>query len=225
MSFHRKTLILLVAGAGVAAFAASANATTLGLSYQDTATGTVDNHSVITAFPSTGSASYGDTFTAPTTVIPTSPSPGYGFYDDFYFSVPNAASADSVTSTIDLGSLLAINNLQVRLYDLANNPPPVLGAPAHGTLVSSWSTAITGGPGLTGDVEVLNTRLNQAGTYVLEVRGNVTGSFGGSYAGTLNVSPVPLPAALPLMLSALGLFGAASRGRRAISTTMSPSAR
>lgn len=211
MIFDRKAVIS-IAGVWVVGLT-TAHAATMGLSYQDTASGTVNNPSAVTAFGTTGSAFYGDTFAAPTTPVPGSPSPGYGFYDDFYFSVPTDVSADSITSTIDLGSLLAINGLQVRLYSLANNPPPVLGTPMHGTLVSSWSNPITGGPGMTGDVEVLNTTLNQAGTYVLEVRGNVTGEFGGSYSGSLNISPVPLPAALPSMLSALGLLAALARRR------------
>jgi hypothetical protein len=211
MILDRKILAAIVCAASLAP---AANAATMGLSYQDTASGAVSNPSAVTAFPAIGgSGFYGDTFTAPTTVISGSPSPGYGFYDDFYFSVPTGVSADSITSTINLGSVLAISGLQVRLYELAGNPPPVLGAPVHGTLVSSWSTAINPGPGMTGDVEVLNTTLSRAGTYVLEVRGNVTGSRGGSYSGSLNVSPVPVPAALPLVLSGLGLFGGALRKR------------
>jgi hypothetical protein len=58
-----------------------------------------------------------------------------------------------------------------------------------------------------------------AGSYVLEVRGLVTGSAGGLYSGQFTVAPapvpapVPVPAALWLMGSALGLVGAASRSR------------
>ena len=47
-----------------------------------------------------------------------------------------------------------------------------------------------------------------SGTYVLEVRGDVTGTGGGSYAGLIDLQPVPLPAALPLILSGLGLSAA-----------------
>ena len=55
-------------------------------------------------------------------------------------------------------------------------------------------------------VDTLSATL-AAGTYVLEVRGMATGTSGGSYSGTLNVAPVPLPATLPLLLSGLGLLG------------------
>jgi hypothetical protein len=56
---------------------------------------------------------------------------------------------------------------------------------------------------------VLPETLLAPGSYVLEIRGNVTGSAGGSYSGVLNLAPapVPLPAALPLLLSGIGLFG------------------
>jgi hypothetical protein len=214
MILNRKALTSIIVGTCIVGFAPATHATIMGLSYQDTASGTLNNQSVVTAFPATGSAFYGDSFNAPTTPISGSPSPGYGFYDDFYFSVPTSVKADSITATLNLGNLLAISGLQVRLYNLAGNPPPVLGAPLHGTIVSSWSTSVSAGPGLSGDVEVLNTTLSQTGTYVLEVRGNVSGSAGGSYGGALNVSPVPVPAALPSMLSALGLLGTLARRRR-----------
>jgi hypothetical protein len=62
-------------------------------------------------------------------------------------------------------------------------------------------------------VDVLPQTTLAAGTYVLEIRGNVTGTSGGGYGGVLNLTPVPLPAALPLLLSGLGLIGAAARRR------------
>jgi hypothetical protein len=42
-----------------------------------------------------------------------------------------------------------------------------------------------------------------AGTYVLEARGDVTGSAGGAYAGVLQLSPVPLLGAAWLLLSGI----------------------
>jgi hypothetical protein len=215
MISDRKVLSAIVVGTFVAGLAPAAHATSMGLSYQNLASSSFSNPSAVTAFPAVGgSAFYGDTFIGPTSTISGSPSPGYGFYDDFYFTVASGVATDSITSTINLGNL-AINGLQVRLYDLSGNPPPVLGGPVHGTLVQSWSNPISPAPGITGDVEVLNTTLTQAGTYVLEVRGNATGSLGGSYSGSLNVSSVPVPAALPLLLSGLGLLGGLARKRAA----------
>jgi hypothetical protein len=43
-----------------------------------------------------------------------------------------------------------------------------------------------------------------SGSYVLEISGTTTGTNGGRYTGTLNLNTVPLPAALPLLLSGLG---------------------
>jgi hypothetical protein len=51
------------------------------------------------------------------------------------------------------------------------------------------------------------------GPYVLEIQGDVTGTSGGTYTGSLNLNPVPLPAALPLLLSGLGLLGGTLRKR------------
>jgi hypothetical protein len=191
------------------AFAAPAGANMV-LGYQELGpSGPVSGSGTVNAFTGTESAFYGDTFSSATTPITGSPSPGWGFYDDFIFSVPSSAAADSITSTINLGTL-SISNLEVRLYSEAGNSPPVLGTP-NGTVWSSWSTPISGG---TGSYSVLNADLG-AGTYVLEIRGDATGSSGGSYSGTLNVAPVPLPAALPLLVSGLGFLGSMSRRRRA----------
>ncbi len=182
------------------------------LSYQDTSSGLTGNGAFTGFSNNGGSGTYQDTFTAQTPIITNSPNPGFGFYDDFDFSVPGAVSADSITSTINLSNIFGISNLQVRLYNSANNTPPVLGSP-QGGVTEAWSTSINVAPGETGTVSVLNTTITQPGTYVLEVRGTATGSLGGSYSGTLNVSPVPLPAALPLLLSGLGLFGGMARKR------------
>jgi len=201
-----KALPAVLAGITLAAVSGPAGASLI-LGYQETASGTTGSGTV-NAFSLPESAFYGDTFTAPTTTIPTSPSPGWGFYDDFLFSVPMGAATDSITSTINLGTL-SISNLEVRLYNTSGNPTlPVLGSPSGGA-ISSWSNPISGG---TGSYSVLNATLDP-GTYVLEVRGDVTGANGGSYSGTINATAVPLPAALPLVLSGIGLLGAMARRR------------
>jgi hypothetical protein len=160
--------------------------------------------------PVPGSYVYGNGYGLPTTPIPGSPSPGFGFYDDYVFTI-SGATANSITSTIDLG-LLQVSDLQVRLYALVGNSLPTLGVPA-GMVYSAWSTAISG-PGYAGTFAVIPETVLGAGTYVLEVRGNVTGAAGGSYAGTLNLQPIPLPAAAWMLISGLGLVGAAVQRRR-----------
>jgi len=160
----------------------------------------------LVAVPS--SLTYGNSFTAPTTVIPGSPSPGYGFYDAYIFQI-TGATANSISTTIDLGTMLQITDLQERLYNYSGNTAPTLGAPVGGA-IDAWTSPI----GTYGTVAVLPTTVLSAGTYVLEIRGNVTGSSGGSYSGSLNVAPIPIPAALPMLLTGLGLLGGVMRRRR-----------
>jgi hypothetical protein len=157
-----------------------------------------------------GSSTYGHTFTAPTTTIPGSPGAGFGFYDDFVFTIAGATT-NSITSTIDFSGLLEITNLQVRLFNAAGNSFPVLGAPLGGTMINAWSSPVSYGP-TTGTVAVLPGSLLGAGTYVLEVRGNVVGAGGGSYSGVLNLAPVPVPAAVWMFGS--GLLGLVAVRRR-----------
>jgi hypothetical protein len=66
---------------------------------------------------------------------------------------------------------------------------------------------------------VLQPTTLAAGTYVLEVRGSLLAGDGvpgssGSYSGVLNLTPVPLPAGLPLLLSGVSMFGAWISRRR-----------
>jgi len=137
----------------------------------------------------------------------------YNFYDHYLLSVPDGTAA-AIATSFSFGSLFNINLLQVRLY---SGNTPTLGTPA-GVVIQSWSSPISAGA-FTGTVAALPETVLGAGSYVLEVRGLVTGSAGGVYSGQLTVAPapvpapVPVPAALWLMGSALGLVGAASRSR------------
>jgi hypothetical protein len=158
-----------------------------------------------TALPAVGT--YSSSFSAKqTATVPGSPAPGFGFYDDFEFTVP-AATADAVSSTIDLGSL-SVSGLQERLYKAPFGTPPMLGDSA-----GPWSATVPFTiPGVaTGETTVLTPEMLTAGTYVLQIRGTATGQDGGGYTGQLDLQPVPLPAALPLLLSGLGLLGAAGK--------------
>lgn len=134
--------------------------------------------------------------------------PGFSFYDDYVFTVANS-TVDAASFVLNEGTTLAVTDLQMRLYSTSgNNNLPVLGdAPAG--LLAGWSNAIS----TNGSTSNLDTTMLTAGTYVLEVRGDVTGTGGGSYAGLIDLQPVPLPAALPLVLSGLGLFGGLARKR------------
>jgi hypothetical protein len=162
-----------------------------------------------------GSYGYGNGFNSAQTTNFSSTS--YGFYDDYIIAV-GAGQVDSITSTITIGSAAGISGLQVRLYDYAANGSvaPLLTTPVTGTAFDSWSTTIPVSPGVTATYNVLPTTNLAAGTYVVEVRGTATGSFGGAYGGVLNLTAVPLPAALPLLLSGFGLLGGFASRRRPV---------
>lgn len=135
----------------------------------------------------------------------------YGFNDAYAFSLTGEAAVNSITATMNLGSLLDIQNLQVRLYRYDGSAPVPLaltGLPAGGSapVINAWTPMPVG----TGWATVFSATNLLAGNYVLEVRGVGAGSAGGTYAGVLQVGPVPVPviAALPLLLSGLGILGA-----------------
>jgi hypothetical protein len=179
------------------------------LGYEQTAAGRTGSGQATSYLSLPSTDTYSRSFNSPTAQIGTT---GYGFYDDFIFTV-SSATADAITSTIDFANVLAINNLQVRLYNFSGNPNlPVLGPP-NGGVIDAWSNTFNLAPGTNETVSVLPMTLLNAGTYVLEVRGNVSGSAGGSYSGGLNLVPTPLPAALPMLLSGLGILGGAVRRR------------
>jgi hypothetical protein len=155
---------------------------------------------------------YGDTLgPLDTAVAGTS----YEFYDAYVFTIDSAV-ASTVTTTINLGGTLGLSGIQERLYSAnVNDSVPYTGPgqpPFASTYFLGWTTVL----GSTGEVAVLESAPLTAGIYVLEIRGNVTGTSGGSYAGVLNVvpaAPVPLPAGLPLLFSGLVSLGGLVRRR------------
>lgn len=207
----QQILSTLLASALVVSYAPVASAAVLNLTHSFVSSTTDVGSGVVNPLAVPGSSTYGHTFGAPTTTIPGSPGAGFGFYDDFVFTIAGATT-NSITSTIDFSGLLQITNLQVRLFNATGNVFPVLTAPAGCpgpgcTLINAWSSPVSYGP-TSGTVAVLPGSLLGAGTYVLEVRGNVVGAAGGSYSGVLNLAPVPVPAAAWLFGSGLvGLVG------------------
>lgn len=136
-------------------------------------------------------------------------SPPVSFYDGYQFTVTSAL-ANSATITIDLGSLLGIDNLSARIFQAEGNTPPTLRTPTDGSLIERWSTPVGEGEG---ESVILSNVVLNPGTYVLQIRGLVIGELGGSYSGVLNLTPVPLPAAAWLLLSGLGAIRVISRRR------------
>lgn len=147
-------------------------------------------------------------------VIPVPSSVNYGnthsvldlnttFWDDFTFTLTDA-SANSVTSSISLSNLLGIDNMSARLYTGTTHQT---GAVVPGTLMSAWGTTVNLGSGVGITTVVLNPLVLAAGTYTLQLKGTVSGLAGGSYAGVLNVAPVPEPETNAMLLSGLLLLG------------------
>ena len=210
MSYKAHTFAVAVLSIGLAVFRVS-SASAAELSYEQTAAGRTGSGKATSYLSLPVADTYGNSFNAPTTGQVGST--GFGFYDDFVFSIP-AATADAITSTIDFANVLGISNLQTRLYNFNGNPNlPVLGTPVGGA-IDAWSNTFDLAPGTHEIVNVLPMTVLAAGTYVLEIRGNVAGTNGGSYSGNLNLVPTPLPAALPLLLSGMGLLGWRAARRR-----------
>lgn len=136
-----------------------------------------------------------------------SASSGSTFFDDFIFTIPNG-SANSVTSSINLSSILGLTDLRARLYTGSTHQT---GAVVPGTLMEAWGTTVNYSPTVSATTVVLNPLTLDAGTYTLQVKGTVAGSAGGSYAGVLNISPVPEPETYAMLLAGLGLMGFMAR--------------
>lgn len=167
-----------------------------------------------------GQYSFLDSFSSPqpnalTVGTPSTVGP-YAFQDTYKFSVSQAASGDVLTVSLNLGTVsptFDISNLQFRLYEVASNAVlPGLAIPSGSAVIKTWMG--TSGPS-TGTAIQANFSGIMPGTYFLDVAGTADGSSGGTYVGQLNLAPVPLPAALPLLLSGLGLFGALRRRKAA----------
>ena len=150
---------------------------------------------------------YGHTFTAAN-----QPNTADTFYDDYAFTV-SAGAFSSISATFDLGSLLQISNLSARLFVGTPWTGSTPGTLNSADLLQRWSTTVASGTG-TGSVQSIDPISLGAGSYVLEVRGNVTGSSGGSYGGVFNLAPVPEPTGMALAFAGLGFLGLLGRRRK-----------
>ncbi len=140
---------------------------------------------------------------------------GY-FLDNYYFTV-TASQLYSITDSISTGTS-GISNLAVRLISWNPNQsgiPFPSGSPTAqggtGSVVVSWDTATASG---NFDVATISAGLQSGVDYVLQVQGNVAVG-GGNYTGSLDLTPTPLPANLPLLGAGLGLMALWGRRRRA----------
>jgi hypothetical protein len=134
------------------------------------------------------------------------------FYDEITFTVTGSV-ADSITSTINLGLTLGISGLQARLF---NGAGPYDSAAPGSFMDLAWGTSVTYVPGITGTTVVLPPVTLNAGTYTLEIKGTVSGTGGGSYAGVLNVAAIPEPETIGLMMVGLALLAVAVARKRRV---------
>ena len=180
------------------------------LSYSTTYNGSINvttGGGANTVQPVPGSDYYGNTFTAPTLNFASGPT-SFGFYDDFIFTIPVGAGSNSVTSSISIPGALEITDLQARLFALPGGYTGGALGVCPGGCLAVWGTTVAAG---NVTYTVLNPIVLGPGSYVLQIRGDATGAAGGSYSGVLNLTAVPVPAAVWLFGSALGGLGLLKR--------------
>jgi hypothetical protein len=136
----------------------------------------------------------------------------YNFYDDYYFTTTSALTDAAVISGFGANG---IQSLQIRIFasDGQSGPlngTPTIGIPSGGS-IDGWQQPL----GSNGSESIVFQTPLPAGTYDLQIRGLTSGSSS-SYGGNLNLDPVPLPAAIPMLLSGLGLLGSVVRRRAPI---------
>jgi hypothetical protein len=146
----------------------------------------------------------------------------WNFQDNILFT-STGASVQAQASAL----LTSVSDLQIRIISLNNpatgNPFDVtLNTNANAMALLGGSSVVTIQDGWTnfvaGPIDYTATMLNAmaAGSYIVQIRGEANPSS--SYAGTISFNAVPLPASLIMLLSGLGLLGAATlRSTRSIS--------
>ncbi|MGO9037714.1 MAG: FxDxF family PEP-CTERM protein [Steroidobacteraceae bacterium] len=145
---------------------------------------------------------------------------GYGFVDTFVLNLPTgtASNYDISVNTCALVSsnCSGLSNLTARLYSYTatangNNNLTIGGvtAPAAGGGVVSWTSST----GTLFDETQFSAGVG-SGEYVLQIAGLATSAGGGSYTAGIGVTAVPIPAALPLLLSGIAGLGAMARRRK-----------
>jgi len=173
--------------------------TTLPIQVNDLTSNPASNYNFFNSYSLPANASYTGTLNGYS----------YNFDDNYVIDVPQSAASAYIFS-LNFTQQLGIQDLSARLY--AYNAGTVQNLTVGGTgamngVVAGWSTDQNG--------TISSTTLSAdvpAGEYVLQVVGLQTGTVSGMYNGSLAITPVPVPAGLPLLLS--GLAGMAFLRRR-----------
>ena len=135
---------------------------------------------------------------------------GESFLDVYTFTLSAAAPAslfNAINITVDaLGFSLDHGSFTTQLYDVTTAAIvyTATGVPFPIGPIIAWVNLIPPVPIASGD------------SFELRVSGTITGSSGGFYGGTFNISPAPVPEAetYVMLLAGLGLMGFVVRRRK-----------
>ncbi len=138
----------------------------------------------------------------------------WNFQDSYNFVISSSAAAQSAVISIGSSLPAGLSDLQVRIINgsLVGNSTPQLGVPTNGIVTGDGWTSynfVDGSYAFT-----MPADLTGGDDYILQVRGEATTGQSSSYGGTLTFTPVPVPAALPLLLSGIAGLGVLARKRR-----------
>ncbi len=126
--------------------------------------------------------------------------PGSSFTDSYTFTVAAPADLNAAAFSFNLPIIIGLSSFTATLYE---DGIPVAGG--------------VGGPGVISALSLSYANLAATSAYHLDISGTL-GSFSiaGKYWGVIQLSAVPVPAALPLFASGLAAFGVFARRRRRI---------
>jgi len=139
----------------------------------------------------------------------------WNFQDNILFATNGAAVQAQA-----IAQLTSVSDLQIRVIALNNpatgnpfdvtssaNAGALLGGSGVVTIENGWMNFATPPAGVDYTATMLNSIA--AGNYILQIRGEA--AAGSTYSGTITFTPVPLPGTAIMLLSGLGLLGAALR--------------
>lgn len=145
-----------------------------------------------------GSDFFGDTFAANNS--------GATFTDRFNFTVSGAEPSNlaAVVASNSLTSATGLGITGLSLYDVASRTPVTTGTSRNSGALDVWT--------------VTSTNLS-AGSYYLQVTGNVVSDESASFGGAVSLAPVPEPETYGMMLGGLGILAYLARRRRGAGRT------
>jgi hypothetical protein len=141
---------------------------------------------------------------------PLTPATDY-FVNDYGFSIGTSGSFSSAVVTIDLLNILQISNLSISLIQgtqWTGAVPSALSAVDTASRINNTLAFDNAGA-----ISITPFTLSP-GNYFLQVRGQSTGSSGGSYGGVMNIAAVPEPEGVLLALAGAGFLAFSLRRAR-----------